>query len=290
MAKKIKHRTLAQSVWKRFRKNKLAMLGLVVLSFMVLLAVGVSVFGDYSTATKVAPLNGLQSPSSEHWFGTDHLGRDVFMRVLFGARVSLLWGLLSVLVALVFGTVIGATCGYFGGRVDTIIMRIVDIFMAIPAIILAIAVVAALGDVLPSLVNLLIAISVANIPRFARIVRSAVMSVKGQDYIEAATSFGSSNIRIIARHVIPNCLAPLIVSTTLSVGGSILTIAAMSFMGLGVQPPTPEWGYMMSEAQVQMRYHPNLILYPGLAIALTVMSFNLLGDGLRDALDPKLKN
>ncbi len=283
---KQKRGTMLRSVWFRFKKNRLAMAGLIILVLLFVLAIGVSLFGDYSKAIDMNVMDKLKTPSPEHWFGTDHNGRDVFQRVLFGARVSLVWGFLCVFSAMIIGIIAGAVAGYFGGMTDLIIMRITDVFLSIPVVILAIAIVAALGS---NLFNVLLALTLAGWPGYCRIVRAAVMGVNSQDYIEAARCFGSKNSRIITRHILPNCMAPIIVQTTLGLGGSILAIAILSFMGLGVQPPTPEWGYMMSEAQSYLRDYPYLILFPGAATAITVMSFNLLGDGLRDALDPKLR-
>ena len=226
-------------------------------------------------------------PSLEHLFGTDQYGRDIFMRMLFGARISLFVGLIAVAISLSAGALIGAVAGYYGGRVDDILMRIMDIFLAIPSTLLAISIVAALGT---NLLNLLLAMAISYMPSFARIVRSSILTVKSQEYIEAARACGTSTFRIILRHIIPNAMGPIIVQATLTVARIILGISSLSFVGLGIQPPTPEWGTMLSEGQSQMRYHPYLILIPGAAIALAVMALNRSGDGLRDALDPRLKN
>ena len=211
----------------------------------------------------------------------------MFARIVFGARTSLFVGLLTILIALTFGSIIGAVAGYYGGRVDNIIMRIVDVLMAIPSMLLAISVVAALGT---GLVNIVIAMSVSQIPRFARIVRSSILSIKGQEFIEAAKACGTSDARIIFKHIIPNAIGPIIVQATLAMGTMILTVSSLSFVGLGIQPPTPEWGSMLAEGKEQMRYFPHLVTIPGFAIIVAVLSLNLMGDGLRDALDPRLKN
>ena len=282
-----KKRPRRSTIWFRFKKNRLALFGLVVIIVLVAMTIGVSVFGDYSNAIDLNPADRFQSPSAEHWFGTDHQGRDVFWRVLFGARVSLLLGVAIVFCIVVLGIIMGSIAGYFGGKVDSVIMRVVDIFLSIPAIILAIAIVAALGS---SIFNLLIALTLANWPATSRIMRASIMKEKGQEYVEAAHCAGASNFRIILTHMIPNSMAPMLVEATLALGRSILGIATMSFLGLGVSPPTPEWGYMISEAMQSIRYFPFIVLIPGAFMALTVMAFNLTGDGLRDALDPKLKN
>ena len=273
--------------WHRFRKNKTAMLGLIIILLILLATFSVSIFGDYSKAITNDIANRFQPPSAEHLFGTDHLGRDIFIRTLFGARISLLCGLASVALGMVVGTAIGAVGGYYGKLVDNVLMRLMDVLMAIPSILLCIAVVAAMGS---SIVNLILALAISLVPAFARIVRSSILAIKSMDYIEAAHAYGASNFRIIMKKIIPNAMAPVIVQATLAIGLAILSIAGLSFIGLGIAPPTPEWGYMLSEAQSSLRYHPYLIVAPGIALMLTVMAFNLFGDGLRDALDPKLKN
>ncbi len=273
--------------WHRFRKNKTAMLGLIIILLILLATFSVSIFGDYSKAITNDIANRFQPPSAEHLFGTDHLGRDIFIRTLFGARISLLCGLASVALGMVVGTAIGAVGGYYGKLVDNVLMRLMDVLMAIPSILLCIAVVAAMGS---SIVNLILALAISLVPAFARIVRSSILAIKSMDYIEAAHAYGASNFRIIMKQIIPNAMAPVIVQATLAICLAILSIAGLSFIGLGIAPPTPEWGYMLSEAQSSLRYHPYLIVAPGIALMLTVMAFNLFGDGLRDALDPKLKN
>ena len=272
----------------RFKKNKLALFGLIIFALMVFMAIFADFIVDYETeAIKQNMQNRFSPPSKEHFFGTDNFGRDVFARIVFGARISLFVGIITVGISLFFGVLIGATAGYFGGKVDNILMRIMDVFLAIPQMLMAIAVVAALGT---DMFNLLIALSVSQIPRFARIVRSSILTVKGQDYIEAARACGTSNSRIIIKHILPNAIGPITVQATLNVAITILVISALSFVGLGVQPPTPEWGSMMADSKSQLRYHPYLVIIPGIFIGLTVMSLNLIGDGLRDALDPRLKN
>lgn len=287
MDKKNRKRSKLAITWFRFKKNKSAMIGLSIIVIILTATIGVSIFGDYSKAVTNDISNIFQPPSKEHIFGTDYLGRDIFWRTLFGARISLICGLASVLLAMLLGTAVGAVSGYYGKFVDIILMRLMDILMAIPSILLCIAIVAAMGS---SIINIIAALAISLIPAFARIVRSSILSIKSMDYIEAAHAYGASNLRIILKQIIPNAMAPVIVQATLAVGLAILSIAGLSFIGLGVAPPTPEWGYMLSEAQSELRYHPYLIIAPGLALMLTVMTFNLFGDGLRDALDPKLKN
>ncbi len=284
---KRRKRSQLSLIWFRFRKNKLAMLGLIIFLMMIFMAAYVSIFGDYEKAITMDMPNKLQTPSAAHLFGTDQFGRDILMRMMFGARISLSVGLLTMVLSLVVGSLIGAVAGYYGGKVDNLLMRIMDVFLAIPSTLLAISIVAALGQ---GMFNLLLATAVSQIPAFARVVRSAILTVKGQDYIEAARACGMRGGRIILRHILPNAMGPIIVQATLNIARTILGISSLSFVGLGISPPTPEWGSMLSEGKTMMRYYPHLILIPGAAIALAVMSLNLIGDGLRDALDPRLKN
>jgi peptide/nickel transport system permease protein len=214
------------------------------------------------------------------------MGRDVLARLIYGSRVSLKVSIISVSMALITGGALGAIAGYYGGKVDNIIMRIMDVFLAIPNMLLAIAVVASLG---PSVFNLMLAIAISNVPRFARIVRAAVLGVKDQEFVEAARACGAKNSRIICKEVLPNCMAPIIVQGSIAIASAILVIASLSFIGLGVQPPKPEWGSMLAGGRTYIRDSNYLTVFPGLAIALTSLAINLLGDGLRDALDPKLK-
>lgn len=285
---KIKKRSQLTAIWFRYKKNKLAMTGLVLILLMILIALFAGVISDYEKDAVTQNMKDrLMTPNYEHIFGTDQYGRDMFARIIYGARISLFVGIVTISFSLTGGSVIGATAGYYGGRIDNILMRIMDVFLAIPSILLAISVVAALG---PGLFNLLIAMSIAQIPRFARIVRSAILSIKGQEFIEAAKACGTKDSRIIAKHIIPNAIGPIVVQATLTMASTILTIASLSFVGLGIQPPTPEWGSMLSDGKSQMRYYPHLVVMPGIAIMLAVLSLNLIGDGLRDALDPRLKN
>ena len=287
LKKKYRKRSQALEVWRRLRKNRTAMLGLGILIVLVLVSVFADVIADYNTmAIKQNIRSRLQPPSAEHWLGTDEYGRDIFARIVHGTRISLYAGLLTVGIGLVLGTFLGAVAGYYGGRLDNIIMRMLDILLAIPNILFAMAVVAALGN---SNLNLLLALGIANVPKFARVVRASVISLKDQEFIEASRAIGAGEGSIIVNHVLPNCLAPIIVQSTLRVAVAVISISGLSFLGMGIQPPVPEWGSMLTAGRNYMRDAPHLALLPGLAIILTVLALNLLGDGLRDALDPRLK-
>ena len=282
-----KKRSMALEIWRRLRKHKMAMLGLVILVMLALTAIFADVIADYDTKVIAQDIkNRLQGPSMEHWCGTDEFGRDIFARLVHGSRVSLVVGLISVSISLLMGGALGAIAGYYGGRVDNVIMRIMDIFLAVPSILLAMTIVAALGT---SLINVMLAIGVSGIPGYARIVRASVMSIKDQEFVEASRAIGAKSPTTIFREILPNCLAPIIVQATLSVAGAILSTASLSFIGLGVQPPSPEWGAMLSGGRNYLRDALHLTLFPGLAIVITILALNLLGDGLRDALDPRLK-
>lgn len=286
-AEKTKKRSMAAEIWQRLLRNKMAMLGLFILIVLALAAIFADVIADYDTMVVAQNISDrLQGPSAAHWFGTDEFGRDIFARIIHGSRVSLTVGLISVSVSLIVGGSLGAFAGFYGGRVDNVIMRIMDIFLAIPSILLAITIVAALGT---NLVNVMLAIGVSGIPTFARIVRAAVMGVKDQEFVESARAIGAGSVTIIFREILPNCMAPIIVQSTLSVASAILSTASLSFIGLGVQPPDPEWGAMLSSGRNFLRDAVHITLFPGLAIIITILALNLLGDGLRDALDPRLK-
>ena len=275
-----KKRSMALEIWRRLKKNKMAMLGLTILVMLALTAIFADVIADYDTKVIAQDIpNRLQGPSMEHWCGTDEFGRDIFARLVHGSRVSLVVGLISVSISLFIGGALGAIAGYYGGRVDNVIMRIMDIFLAVPSILLAMTIVAALGT---SLVNVMLAIGVSGVPGYARIVRASVMSIKDQEFVEASRAIGAKSPTTIFREILPNCLAPIIVQATLST-------ASLSFIGLGVQPPSPEWGAMLSGGRNYLRDALHLTLFPGLAIVITILALNLLGDGLRDALDPRLK-
>lgn len=287
MAAANKKRSQWREVWRMLTKNKMAMLGLFILLFLIVLALFADIIYDYdSIVIKQNLAHRLQGPSGAHWLGTDEFGRDILARLIHGARVSLKVGILAVGLSIIVGGILGAISGFYGGTIDNIIMRAMDIFLAVPSILLAIAIVSALG---PSMINLMIAISVSSVPTYARIVRASVLSIRDQEFIEAAKAIGASNTRIIFKHIIPNALAPVIVQGTLGVANAILSIAGLSFIGLGIQPPAPEWGSMLSGSRQYLRYAWWVTTFPGLAIMITILSLNLLGDGLRDALDPRLK-
>jgi peptide/nickel transport system permease protein len=271
--------------WRLLRRSKLAFAGLIIILALIFLAIFGPTIAPYNP-NKIAVRDRSQAPSLSHLFGTDDRGRDVLSRVLYGARVSLKVGVIAVGISATIGTFLGAIGGYFRGWLDEVIMRLTDILFAFPAILLAIAIMAMLG---PSASNAMIAIGVVYTPIFARITRASVLSVREEVYVEAARASGAGSMRIISRHIMPNVLAPIIVETTLSLAFAILAEAALSFLGLGTPPPEPSWGRMLSEGRDFMQDAPWMGLFPGLAIILAVMGFNFFGDGLRDALDPRLK-
>ena len=273
-------------VFRQLCKNKLAVLGLIIFAVEVIVAILAPVIAPYDyTAMDLMNINA--GPSATHWFGCDDLGRDIFSRIIIGARYSITIGICAILVATLIGCAIGAVAGYYGGWVDNIIMRILDVIQAIPGMLLMIVAAAMLG---PGFINTILAMSIGTIPGMARMLRAQMLKERGNEYIEAETSINCSTFRIILSHLLPNCMSPIIVQATMGVGQTITLAAGLSFLGLGVQPPAPEWGAMLSNARSFMRTAPHLVIFPGLAIAITVLALNLLGDGLRDALDPKLKN
>lgn len=280
--------SLASDVWYSLRGNKAALISLVVIAVLVVIAIVTTLF------PQVLPYDpyeqdlsaSFQAPSAAHWFGTDQQGRDIFCRILVGTRISLSVGLLAVAISLVIGVTLGAIAGYKGGIVDTIIMRIMDMMLAIPSILLAIAFMAALGKGIDKAV---VAIGLVSIPEYARIVRSQILSVKENDYVAAARVIGDKDSVIIMRHVLPNVAPSIIVRATLGISGAILDCAALGFLGLGVQPPAAEWGDMLGRGRNYIFSAPYTMIFPGLAITVTVLAFNLLGDGLRDAFDPKAR-
>lgn len=273
-------------IWGRLVRNKSAMAGLIILLILILTAIFADFIAPYGYDDQVLE-DQFIAPRLEHIFGTDNFGRDIFSRVVYGSRISLQVGLISMGVAVILGCIVGSIAGYYTGLVDNLIMRIIDIMLAIPSILLAISIAAALG---PGLRNVMIAIAIGSVPQFARIVRASILTVKEQEYIEASRATGASDLRIIVSHILPNCIAPIIVQTTLGVGNAILNAAGLSFIGLGVSPPIPEWGAMLSAARQYIRDYWWMLTFPGLAIMLTVFALNVLGDGLRDALDPRLKS
>lgn len=272
---------------RQFKKNKGAVFGLIVLVLVIIIAVYSGLAFDYKK--EICGMNiaeRLQTPSLRHLFGTDHMGRDVLKRVCYGAQYSLMIGFISVAISTVFGVTLGSIAGYYGGKIEYCIMRVVELFLMIPGILITILLVSIFGI---SLGNLILAFGLATVPHFARNARAAVMTVCGTEYIEAAKAIGVNDITIILTHVLPNALSPILVQATTRIGGCIVGAAGFSFMGLGVPLPTPEWGAMLSDAKTYMTEYPHLIIFPGLAIFILVLAVNLVGDGLRDALDPKLK-
>lgn len=272
-------------VWRRLRRNRAAIVGGVI----VLLFVFIAIFAPW--LSPYPPNEGdltkrLKPPCWEHLLGTDPLGRDLLSRVIYGARISLQIQIISVSIALVIGTLLGLIGGYYGGRLDNLIMRLMDILLAFPGIFLAISIIAVLG---PGLTNLMLAAGIYSIPQFARIVRGSVISLKEKEFIEAARAVGERDFDILFRYLLPNSMAPIIVQTTLRMATVLLTASGLSFLGLGVQPPTAEWGAMLSNARAYLITAPHVATVPGLAIMLVVMGFNLFGDGLRDSLDPRLR-
>ena len=272
---------------RRFCKNKSAVFGFIIILTLILMALFANIIASEELLTAQDASQRLRPPSAGHIFGLDAYGRDVFARIVYGSRISLAIGIGAAGVSLLAGGLLGAAAAYYGGLLDDIIMRFMDMIMAIPATLLALSIVAALGA---SMTNLMIAISIAFIPRFVRLVRSSVLPTVEMDYVEAARACGTKDFRIIIKDILPNAIGPIIVETTQSISGMILEASALSYIGMGVQPPTPEWGAMLSEAREFMRQQPYLIIIPGVFIILAALSFNLLGDGLRDSLDPKLKN
>ena len=270
---------------KQMKKNKMAMLGLIIFLIELILLVLAPVIIPYDyTAMDIMAIQ--QGPSAQHWFGTDELGRDIFSRILYGGRYSVTMGLISVAISTTVGMSIGAIAGYFGGQVDNVIMRVLDVIQSLPAMLLTIVISAALGS---GYFNTILALSVNGLPASARMLRAQMMKVRDSEYIEAAVSINCSRFRIITSHLIPHSLSANIVQATMAVANMIVMAASLSFIGLGVQPPTPEWGAMLSGARQFIRQCPHMVIAPGMAIAITILALNLLGDGLRDALDPKLK-
>ncbi len=284
-AAQVKSESYFASVWTEFRKNRAAVVGMAILSAIILAAIFADMLAPCDPYLQVYA-EALQPPSAAHLFGTDEFGRDIFSRVLYGARISLLVGVVSVAIACVFGSLLGASAGYFGGAYDAVVMRCMDVLLAIPSLLLNLSIVAALGK---SVFNMMLAVGVSNVPRYCRIMRASVLQIKNTEYVDAARVSGASHMFIILRHIIPNCLAPIIVQATLSVGSAIIACAGLSFLGVGIPAPIPEWGAMLSNGKDFLRHNAYITIFPGLAIMLTVLSLNLMGDGLRDAFDPKLR-
>ncbi|MBO8164133.1 MAG: ABC transporter permease [Brevibacillus sp.] len=275
-----------RDAWRILIRNKLAVVGFGIIVFFILLALLAPYITPYPY-DKGELVNRNKPPSAEHWFGTDYNGRDIFTRVIYGAQISLRVGVLAVLGSALAGTVLGLLAGYYGRWVDMLISRVFDIMLAFPSILLAVAIVAILG---PSLNNAMLAIAIVNIPTYGRLVRSIVLRLKQEDFVTAARAIGMGDARIIFHHILPNSLAPIIVTGTLGIATAIIEAAALGFLGLGAQPPQPEWGVMLSDSRQYIQHAPWSVIFPGLSIMLTVLGFNLVGDGLRDALDPRMKN
>ncbi|RPJ74108.1 MAG: ABC transporter permease [Desulfobacteraceae bacterium] len=275
--------------WETFQdllRSRSAAFGMGLIALVLLVAVIGPMLAPHDPLVP-APLDRLQGPSTDHLFGTDSLGRDIFSRVIYGARISILIGLISVSISLLPGTLLGLVAGYFGGRVDSLVMRLMDMLLAFPAILLAIFITAILG---PSLPNTMVAVGIVYIPHYARIVRASVLSLKEQLFVQAIAHLGGGHARILGRHILPNALPPIIVYATLGMGTAVLQAAALGFLGLGAQPPQPEWGAMLSEGRQYIQIAPHVAAFPGAAILLLVLGFNLFGDGLRDVLDPALRS
>lgn len=278
-------RTQWAEVWRRLRRNWMAMFGLAIILIIILTAIFADVIAPYDYREQNLLLVA-DPPSRQHLLGTDDLGRDILSRIIHGARVSLQVGFVAVSISLIVGGTLGALAGYYGGNLDNVVMRFMDVLLAIPSILLAIAIVSAFGG---GLGNVMIAVGIATIPVYARIVKASVISIKEQEFIEAARAIGATDARIILKHILPNSMAPIIVQGTLGVAIAILSAAGLSFIGLGIEPPTPEWGAMLSSGRHLIRRAPHVATFPGVAIMITIFALNLLGDGLRDALDPRLK-
>ncbi len=271
--------------WNRLKKNKLAIASLFVLIALSVMAISAPLIAPYDPYTTDMTAV-IQKPDANHLLGTDDLGRDMLSRIIYGSRISLRVGFLAVAISMLAGTIIGSIAGYFGGTTDNVVMRIMDMLMAFPPILLAIVFMSALGK---GIENAILAISIVGVPGFSRIVRGSILAAKENDYVEAARASGCNDLQIIFIHLLPNILAPIIVNATMSISAAILQTAALGFLGLGVKPPTAEWGSMLATGRAYIFNAPHLITYPGIAISITVLAFNLLGDGLRDALDPRLK-
>ncbi|NLN47546.1 MAG: ABC transporter permease [Clostridiales bacterium] len=269
----------------RLWRNKAAMFGLFVILLLIITAIFAPLIAPYHYDMQNLRATNLL-PSMKHFMGTDNFGRDIFSRIIYGSRISLQVGFIAVGIGVLIGGTLGSLSAYYGGFVDNIIMRFVDVLLAIPSTLLAISIAAALG---PGLTNAMIAVGIGTVPNYARVVRASVLTVKEQEFIEAARCIGVRDYKIIMKHILPNAMAPLIVQATLGVAGAILSAAALSFIGLGIQPPTPEWGAMLSAGRAYIRDYWHIVTFPGVTIMLTIFSLNLFGDGLRDALDPRLK-
>ena len=272
-------------IFKVMTKNRAALIGLVIFILLIIVAILAPIIAPYDPNAQNIP-NRLAQPSSSHLLGTDEFGRDILSRIIWGTRISLIVGFSVVAISISIGIIVGAVSGYYGGRVDTFLMRITDVFLSFPGLILAIGIMVILG---PSLTNLILTLGIISWPTATRVVRGQALSIRDADYIQASKAIGTSGIKIILEHIIPNTISPVIIVATLGMGFAILAEAGLSFLGLGVVPPTPSWGSMISEGRTYFLVSPNMMTFPGLAISITVLAFNVIGDGLRDALDPSLR-
>lgn len=272
-------------IFKVMTKNRAALIGLVIFILLIIVAILAPIIAPYDPNAQNIP-NRLAQPSSSHLLGTDEFGRDIMSRIIWGTRISLIVGFSVVAISISIGIIVGAVSGYYGGRVDTFLMRITDVFLSFPGLILAIGIMVILG---PSLTNLILTLGIISWPTATRVVRGQALSIRDADYIQASKAIGTSGIKIILEHIIPNTISPVIIVATLGMGFAILAEAGLSFLGLGVVPPTPSWGSMISEGRTYFLVSPNMMTFPGLAISITVLAFNVIGDGLRDALDPSLR-
>jgi peptide/nickel transport system permease protein len=277
----------SKEIWMRLMRDKSSMISLWFIVLLVLVAIFANVLINESLVTEQSATERIQGPSAKHWFGTDLYGRDIFARVVYGSRISLSIGIFTVIISTAIGGLLGATAAYYGGKLDSIIMRITDVFLAIPEQLLAMTVVAAMGA---TPLSVIAALSVAVIPNRTRLVRSTVLGIVDSQYVEAARAIGMRNQGIIFKEIIPNTLGPIIVVSTQGIASIMLTASSLSYLGVGIQPPTPEWGAIIFEAREFLRIAPYMVLLPGFVILLTALAFNLVGDGLRDALDPRLKD
>lgn len=285
MGTKIKKNGLWYGAFLRLKRNKRAIIGIVVLLVVIVLCLLAPVIAPEGYDAQDISI-ARQTPSAEHWFGTDNVGRDILHRILYGGRISLAMGFVATMLSAVVGSLLGAVSGYYSGKIDSLLMRAMDIFQAIPSILLAIAIASSLGS---GIGNTMLAVGLSGIPMYARLMRGSVLSVREMEYVESAVAVTASDFRVITKYIIPNVLSPIIVQMTMGYAGAIMTAASLSFIGLGAQAPSPEWGAMITAATSEVTHFPHMVFFPGLAIMLVVVSLNLLGDGVRDALDPKMK-
>lgn len=284
--KKLNKQSRAYEVWRNLKKNKSAVIGLVIIILLFFTTIFADVIAPYHYATQDLS-KSFDPPTFEHLLGTDRFGRDILSRLIYGSRLSLLMGVGSVAIAAIGGILVGSIAGYYGGNIDMVIMRFLDIFQAVPSLLLAIVLTASFGT---GVRNAIFSIGISTMPSYARLIRSAILQVRDKEFIEAEKAINASDFRILFKHVVPNAISPLIVAITMNIGNSILYCAMLSFIGLGAQPPLAEWGAMISDSRDFLRRMPMLMIYPGACMMISVLAFNLLGDGLRDALDPRLKN